>query len=81
MLPVSGEDGSLTVNNDIVVDTAAPYVVAVLSLREGVYTVGEAVDLQVRTMKRMHVMYVECGLPQPDLFCRGRRATLPESPK
>lgn len=48
-LPVSGEDGSLTVNNDIVIDTTAPYVTAVLSMREGVYTTGQMVDLQVRT--------------------------------
>ncbi len=48
-LPVSGEDGSLTVNNDIVIDTTAPYVIAVLSLREGVYTMGQTVDLQVGT--------------------------------
>lgn len=47
-LPISGEDGSLTVNNDIVIDTNAPYVIAVLSLREGIYTMGETVDLQVK---------------------------------
>ena len=46
-LPVSGEDGSLTVSNDIVIDTTAPYVMAVMSLREGVYTTGQSVDLQV----------------------------------
>lgn len=51
-LPVSGEDGSLTVNNDIVIDTTPPYVVAVLSLREGVYTMGQSVDLQVSTVAR-----------------------------
>ncbi|CAM9210897.1 unnamed protein product [Ectocarpus sp. 13 AM-2016] len=54
-LPVSGEDGSLTVNNDIVIDTAAPYVIAVLSLREGVYTVGQVVDLQVIYNKPVNV--------------------------
>lgn len=37
----------MTVNNDIVIDTTAPYVFAVLSVREGVYTVGQSVDLQV----------------------------------
>lgn len=47
-LPAAGEDGSLTVNNDIVIDTTAPYVIAVLSLREGVYTMGQTVDLQVK---------------------------------
>lgn len=47
MLPISGEDGSLMINNDIVIDTTAPYVIAVLSLREGVYTMGQTVDLQV----------------------------------
>ena len=46
-LPTSGTDGSLTVNNDIVIDTTAPYVIAVISLREGVYTMGQTVDLQV----------------------------------
>ncbi|CAM9340464.1 unnamed protein product, partial [Hapterophycus canaliculatus] len=54
-LPVSGEDGSLTVNNDIVIDTTPPYVVAVLSLREGVYTVGQSVDLQVIYNKPVNV--------------------------
>lgn len=34
-------------NNDIVIDTTAPYVIAVISLREGVYTMGQTVDLQV----------------------------------
>ena len=34
-------------NNDIVIDTTAPYVIAVMSLREGVYTMGQTVDLQV----------------------------------
>lgn len=52
-LPASGEDGSLTVNNDIVIDTTAPYVIAVLSLREGIYTMGQTVDLQV---KELHVV-------------------------
>ena len=46
-LPISGEDGSLMINNDIVIDTTAPYVIAVLSLREGLYTLGQPVDLQV----------------------------------
>lgn len=50
MLPVSGEDGSLSVNNDIVIDTTAPYVMSVLSLREGVYTTGQVVDLQVHNL-------------------------------
>lgn len=56
-LPVSGEDGSLMVNNDIAIDTQAPYVTSVLSLREGVYTMGETVDLQVklRTFGRFRV--------------------------
>lgn len=45
---MSGEDGSLARNNDIVVDTEAPYVEAVFSLREGTCTLGEVVDLQVR---------------------------------
>ncbi|CAM9804617.1 unnamed protein product, partial [Scytosiphon promiscuus] len=54
-LPVSGEDGSLTINNDIVIDTTPPYVIAVLSLREGVYTMGQAVDLQVIYNKPVNV--------------------------
>lgn len=35
------------ISNDIVIDTTPPYVIAVLSLREGVYTMGQSVDLQV----------------------------------
>ncbi|CAM9188184.1 unnamed protein product, partial [Discosporangium mesarthrocarpum] len=46
-LPSLGEDGSLDVNKDIVIDTTAPYVTAIVSLREGLYTVGQQVDMQV----------------------------------
>ncbi|CAM9409634.1 unnamed protein product, partial [Phaeothamnion confervicola] len=54
-LPAPGGTGSLDWAKNIVIDTSAPYVRRVTSLREGTYSAGRAVDLQVTFSKAVAV--------------------------
>jgi len=46
-LPAPTTAGSLSYNKDIIINTEAPIILYVASLREGTYTSGESVDVQV----------------------------------